>query len=94
MKKKTIWEEFKLQIKNYCQENMLDFEKLSHEGRSFSTNILYFQYVDPVKGSKGLLDETPAPVTLIVERKDNGIVIEQTENTKKYLSLDDKSSGD
>ena len=94
MKKKTIYEEFLPQIEKYCRENNLDFEKLKHEPRCFNSNDLIFQYHDPTKGKDGLRDETPMPITLSVKREGNGIVIEQTENTKKYLSLDDKSSGD
>ena len=93
MKKKTIYEEFLPQIEKYCQENNLDFEKLKHEPGCFNSDNLIFQYHDPTKGKDGLKDKTPMPVTLSVKRKGDGIAVEQTENTKKYLSIDDKSSG-
>ena len=89
MKKKTIYEEFLPQIEKYCQENNLDFEKLKHEPRCYNSDILIFQFHDPAKGKDGLRDETPMPVTLSVKREGNGIVFEQTEDTKKYLSFDD-----
>ncbi|MEE0264777.1 MAG: hypothetical protein UD936_04035 [Acutalibacteraceae bacterium] len=44
------------------------------------------QFHDPTKGTKGLLDETPMPVVLIIEKTQNGLVFTKTEYTEKYLS--------
>jgi hypothetical protein len=49
-------------------------------------DVLTLQFHDPTKGTKGLLDETPMPVVLIIEKTQNGLVFTKTEYTEQYLS--------
>lgn len=74
------------EIKEYCDCNRLDFSKLKGMVKGCGAEDIIFQYHDPEKGKKGLLDETPMPVVLWVKRVRGKLVFEQTEHTKKYLS--------
>ena len=48
---------------------------------------LILQYYDSSKNNgKGLNDEIPQPNELKIKKKDNVLILEQTENTNKYLS--------
>ncbi len=74
------------EIRDYCVKNNLDFSKLKKMVRGSGQNDIIFQKYDPNEGKIGLLDETPMPVVLRVDRKPDGsLVFEQTEHTKKYL---------
>ncbi|MBQ9674006.1 MAG: hypothetical protein IJV39_05215 [Ruminococcus sp.] len=46
-----------------------------------------FQYYDPDKGKKGLLDENPAPIVLKIFVENGNVKFEQTEYTSKYLGV-------
>lgn len=74
------------EIQRYCERNNLNFDKLCGMSKCWGKDDLVFQYHDPEKGRKGLLDETPMPVVLIMFHTVNGLVFEQTENTLKYLA--------
>ena len=73
-------------IADYCAKNGLSFAKAKQMGRSSGKNDLYLQHLDPEKGRHGLLDETPAPVVLIMKVKNGKPLFEQTEYTRKYLA--------
>ncbi len=80
-----LYKKYEEQIKAYCLENGLDFEKLKRTGLSWGEGDLWFHYYDPSVKTNGLLDETPAPIVLIMEVSDQEVVFEQTEYTEKYL---------
>lgn len=73
-------------IKNYCNEKNLDFEKAKKLSQCWGKDFLALQFHDKTKGSKGLLDETPMPLVLLVKQTSEGLVFEQTEHTEKYLA--------
>ncbi|MDD6488766.1 MAG: hypothetical protein PUG48_02990 [Clostridia bacterium] len=79
------FDEWSNEIKDYCQKNNLDFDKAKKLSQGWGKDFLALQFHDESKGVNGLLDETPMPIVLIVEKKDNNLVFTQTENTKKYL---------
>lgn len=79
------FEEWSNEIKCYCQKNNLDFDKAKKLSQSWGKDFLLLQFHDESKGVNGLLDETPMPVVLIIEKKDNNLIFTQTEHTKKYL---------
>lgn len=85
------FEEWEQQIKKYCIENNLSFEKAKKMSRSSNKTTLLLQYFDPnsdsVKNGLGLLDETPMPAVLWVTKNGSDLIFEQTEHTRKYLSL-------
>ena len=78
--------DWKREIQKYCVENGLDFSKVEKAAKCCTKDMLALQHFDPMKGKNGLLDETPAPVTLVIRKMENGLAFEQTEHTRRYLS--------
>lgn len=78
-------------IKKYCNDNNLSFEKAKKMSQSSNKTTLLLQYFDPesesVKKRLGLLDETPMPAVLWVTKVGNKLEFEQTEHTRKYLAM-------
>lgn len=74
------------EIREYCSKNGLNFEKAKALSKCWGKNDLILQHYSPDKDSLGLLDETPMPVVLMITKTPNGLMFEQTEYTKKYLS--------
>lgn len=81
-----LFDDWSEDIKSYCQKNNFDFEKARKLSQCWGSNFLALQYHDPKKGQNGLLDETPMPLVLMISKTNSGLVFEQTEFTKKYLS--------
>lgn len=81
-----LFDDWTNDIKEYCQKNNLDFEKAKSLSQCWGSNFLALQFHDVTKGKNGLLDETPMPLVLLIEKKSNGLVFTQTEYTKKYLN--------
>ena len=73
------------EIKNYCFENNLDFERAKKLPQCFGKNDIWLQYHDPQKGKEGLRNETPAPIVLKIFIEGGQVKFEQTEYTQKYL---------
>lgn len=73
-------------IKKYCQSHDLNFDKAKQLSQCWGSNFLALQYHDPKKGKMGLLDETPMPLVLLISKTSDGLVFEETEYTKKYMS--------
>jgi len=82
---------YKKEIEEYCAENNLSIEKVFHSPRCYDHESLIFQHVDHEKGKLGLLDETPAAVTLAIFLENGKLRFEQTEHTRKYLGAVDKT---
>lgn len=73
------------EIHEYCNANGLDFSKAEKSGKCWGKNVLMLQHIDPNRGKHGLRNETAAPVTLVITKKGNRLVFEQTEHTRRYL---------
>lgn len=84
---KSFFKEWSPQIKKYCEENNLSFEKAKMLAKGQGKDYITLAYYDPDKEKKGLLDETPMPIALQITKTSNGLVFKQTEHTQKYLSL-------
>lgn len=80
-----LFSKYEGQIKSYCDENGLDFEKLSSFPQCWGKNDIWVQYHDPLKGKSGMKDETPAPIVLIISINGGNVTFTQTEHTGKYL---------
>ncbi len=81
-----LFDDWSDEIKKYCEQNGLDFEKAKSSSKSWNRNTVLLGYYDKTKGYNGLLDDTPMPVVLaIFKQNDGSLVFEQTEHTKKYL---------
>jgi len=74
------------EIQDYCLKNNLDFEKVKRLSKGNGPDFLLLGYSDPNNGKKGLIDDTPAPLVLIIKKTIKGLVFEQTEHTAQYLS--------
>ena len=84
--KPKFFDEWMDVVQTYCKENGLDFEKAKALAKCGNQDFFALQYHDPEKGTQGLMDETPAPLVLIVSRGPDGLRFEQTEHTQKYLA--------
>ncbi|MDR0903184.1 MAG: hypothetical protein LBM59_00955 [Ruminococcus sp.] len=77
-------------VKEYCDENGLDYNKLiaCHFGRG--KDDFYFAHSHPNglhDGSRGLLDDTPNLGVLWVEiNKDGSLKFVETEHTREFIS--------
>lgn len=74
------------EIRNYCLSNGLDFSKAERSGKCWGKDVLMLQHIEPQAGEKGMMDETPAPIILVIKKQNNSLVFEQTEHTRKYLA--------
>lgn len=81
-----LFSEWEKDIQKYCRENGLDFSKAQKAGKCWGKDFLILQHVDEKKGQRGLMDESPAPVVLVVKRDNDRVVFEQTPNTRRYLA--------
>lgn len=79
--------EWENDIKQYCKENNLSFEKAQKMAKGSNKTTLVLQYYNPEDGKKGLIDETPMPAVLWVTKVGDKLQFEQTEYTRKYLSM-------
>lgn len=70
------------EIKQYCSNNGLDFEKVKGMPQCWSKTDVWIQHFDSEKGKDGLRNETPAPIVLKISVKNGKVLIEQTEHTK------------
>lgn len=83
--KPNLFTEWKNEIREFCQKNQLDFEAISKLSKGYGRDFLAFCCYDPGKGTKGLLDDTPMPLVLMVRKTKDGLVFEMTEYTDRYL---------
>ena len=79
------FKEWFAEIQDYCMKNDLDFEKVKKLSKGNGSDFLLLGYSDIDKGKKGLIDDTPAPLVLIIKKTIKGLVFEQTEYTSQYL---------
>lgn len=85
------FDEWSNEIKKFCETNGFSFEKASKLSKCWGKNDLVLQYYDPeseaAKKGLGLLDETPMPVVLLIEKQSDGsLLFKQTEHTREYLT--------
>ncbi len=82
---------YKSEIESYCAENNLSVDKVFHAPRAYNSKRVILQHFDPEKGKQGLLDETPAAITLAIFLENGKLRFEQTEHTRKYLGAINKA---
>lgn len=74
-------------IQTYCTKNNLDFIKLDNMIKGCGENDIVILARTGKESSLGLLDETPMPAVLRIQKTDDGTLhFEQTEHTKRYLA--------
>ena len=82
-----LFNQWENEIKDYCNKNNLDFEKVKTSPKCWGKNDIWIQHTTGEKGQKGLLDETPAPIILMISEKNGHLEFEQTEYTQHYLAV-------
>ncbi len=77
------------QIKTYCSNHNLSFEKAQSMSQCWGKNDVILQYYDKNRSyeNRGLIDDTPMPIVLKITKTKNGLMFEQTEHTQKYLAV-------
>lgn len=81
-----LFDEWINEIKSFCTDNSLDFDKVKSMSQSWGKDFVALAYYDKSKGKNGLLEDTPMPLVLLIKKTPDGLFFEQTENTKRYLS--------
>lgn len=82
-----LFDDWSKEIEAYCKANGLNFDKAKKLSQSWNKTSIGLCYHDPEKGKMGLLDDTPMPLVLYIEKIPNGTLkFTQTEHTRKYLS--------
>jgi len=80
-----LFDEWSNEIKSFCANNSLDFDKAKSMSQSWGKDFVALAYYDKSKGTNGLLDDKPMPLVLLIKKTSDGLSFEQTENTKKYI---------
>ena len=81
-----LFDDWKNEIKNYCDKNDLCFEQAEKLSQAWNKSTLVLYYCDPAQGEDGLLNDIPSPMVLIIRQEKNGaLAFEQTKFTNKYL---------
>ena len=84
-----IFEKYRNEIIQYCEENKLDYNKIFKSAKSFNNELVFLQQpglVELKEEDKWRCD-IPAPITLKMFAKNNKLEFEQTEYTRQCLSL-------
>lgn len=83
-----LHEKWKDEIKQYFDENGLDYSKLLKMSGCYDKTITIYQYVDWEKEIdwEAFRDDIPAPAVFIGREEDGRPVFEETGITRKYLS--------
>lgn len=76
-------------VRSYCEENNLSLEKLISEKFVLSYNECGFAHPSEIEVNGLLNDKDTVPkVTLMIKYENKELKIEETEYTRKYLSLE------
>jgi len=94
-----ILKEYTGDIKKYCAENGLSFDKLRASsycyGKIDGVDDLIFLYDDPTKGDPPwILDDTPSPALLEIYLEKGNLRFVQTDITHKYLAAADEGGAE
>lgn len=83
-----LFDEWKAEIKQYCDQNGLSFEAAQKMSQAWNKTTVALYHPEKSSEAMGLLDDTPSPMVLLIQRKKDGtLTFEQTEHTKKYLGI-------
>jgi allophanate hydrolase subunit 1 len=76
-----LFKDHQREVEICCAENNLSAGEIFCSACSYNREQAFLQHVDHAKGAKGLLDETPAEVTLMVFLENGKLRFQQTEHT-------------
>ena len=74
-------------LQEYCTKHSYSYSALESEPQGYGKDFHLFFHHDPAKGTDGLMDETPMPVILRVDKKGDQYTITETDYTKRYLAI-------
>ncbi len=81
-----LFDEWKTEIKNYCEQNGLSFEAAQKMSQAWNKTSVVLYHPEKNVGVSGLLDDVPSHMVLLIQReKDGTLKFEQTEHTHKYI---------
>ena len=81
-----LFDEWKNEIKRYCEQNNLSFEKAETLSQAWNESTVVLYYCDLEQGKNGLLNDIPSPMVLLIKKEKNGsLTFEKTEFTDKFL---------
>ena len=84
--KMSLIKYFEKELKKYCEQNSLSFEKICSFPRCGSEDVLFVQRVNREK--KVSVINKPAEILISVFKDSNGkVMIEKGKNADKYLKL-------
>ncbi len=88
-----IFKEHKGEIRGYCLENNLSFDRLCKSPCGFNDEVLFIQRNerDPERAKLGLMDDIPTPVVLEIYLENGKLRFVQTAVTRKYLGVSEES---
>jgi len=88
-----IFKKFNNEIKAYCAENDLSFDRLCKSPCCFDNeelNIL-MNDSDPEREKLGLMDNIPIPTVLKILHENGKLRFVQTEHTREYLGTEEEN---
>jgi hypothetical protein len=90
--KSTIAMKYGAEIKKYCAENGLSFDKMRASPCCYDDEelIILHDEGDPEREKLGLTDNIPSPSTLEIYLENGSLRFVQTDITHKYLGVTDE----
>lgn len=81
------FEQWRDQIRKYCEENNLNFQKVCASVKCWRPNLLILQMPhSEMRKTEGLRNDTPLPILLRITKVDTNLQFEQTAYTQEYLA--------
>jgi len=89
-----IFKEHKDEIRKYCKENSLSFDRLCKSPCGFNNEVLFIQRNerDPERAKLGMMDDIPTPTVLEIYLENGKLRFVQTDITRKYLGVPEEYS--
>jgi len=76
-------------VKEYCNKNKFSVEKLRSQRFTLIGNECAFEYVNDAEAEEYIIDGgTKNQITLVIRYENQKLHIEETEYTKKFLSIE------
>ena len=92
--KSKIAMKYGAEIKKYCAENRLSFDKMRASPCCYDDEelIILHDDEDPERQKLGLMDDIPMPSTLEIYLENGSLRFVQTDITHKYLAADENEA--
>ena len=64
-----LFDEWKSEIKKYCEQNGLSFEKAEKLPQAWNNTTIALYYCDSEQDEDGLLNDIPSPMVLLIKKE-------------------------